>query len=148
MIDHQSGLYLTDLLVKLMNGSIAVSSDGTRGSTFRVHVMLRLLADTPVPRDDATDVLRGKRALIIASSATNRNTIAKLLESVSATIVCCSGMNSSAAEALPTTVTIDLLERTDLAVVELPLVPALQALQSRRISKAPLLIMPLANSLQ
>ena len=133
-----------------MHGSIAVSSDGSHGSTFRVHVRLRSYSGSPVQHvePNATKILAGKHVLVVASSGANRDVFAKLLPTVNATVSCLSVARN--ADTLPSPVTAELLEGIDIAVAELQLIAALQALfQSQwRSRKMPLLIMPLTTSLQ
>ena len=134
------GLCLTDLLVKLMNGSISVTSDGSHGSTFRVHVMLRSYSGSPVQRTEevAVTVLAGKRVLVLAASGANCEAFANLLPTVRATVSCMGVLHGS--DTPPAAVTVELLEKTDILVAELSLIPALEAMQARRSTKGSLLV--------
>ena len=134
-----------------MNGSIAVTSDHRmRGSTFLVHVLLRTHSGSPLQqREAATTVLEGKRVLVLAASEANRDTFAKLLPSVSATVSCVAVARGITE--LPATVTADLLENSDILIAELTLVTALQEALStkRRTTKEHrTVIVPLTTSLE
>lgn len=126
------GLYLTYRLVKLMDGSVTVSSGGAHGSTFRVLVKIRL-SQMPVSHANTKSVavLSGKRVIILARTKANRTLFEQLLPMANATVDFCLPVECGAS--LPESVNnSERLESADIVVAELQLLPSLlQSMQSR-----------------
>ncbi|MDR0585893.1 MAG: response regulator [Treponema sp.] len=75
------GLAISQSIVQLFGGSIAVQSEEGKGSEFSFSVALKdtLPVDEETVLEDATDKLKGKRALLVDDVAINRMIAANLL---------------------------------------------------------------------
>jgi signal transduction histidine kinase/DNA-binding response OmpR family regulator len=72
------GLSISKRLVELMGGEINVISEEGRGSTFWFAVDLQVASNTP-PEDSLSDMLAGRRILVVDDNRTNRRLLELLL---------------------------------------------------------------------
>jgi len=92
------GLAISKQLAELMAGSVGVTSELGRGSTFWAELPLAPVEPTPMVaprRDPARAALDGLRVLVVDDNITNRYFLVKLLESRGAVVdVACSGQEA------------------------------------------------------
>ncbi len=74
------GLAICEKLVKMMNGSISVTSDGESGSVFSFNIILKTTQEIPDTHEYVPDIdLKGIKTLVIENYETNKGIFTKYL---------------------------------------------------------------------